>query len=210
MELFRNSKQSCSISKNLMTKMKCFFEIAKNSFEFIEDSTIIPRIRAGTSGFGMIKLDPKIYLKKNVYKILSDLGKLNSYIFLQDPFADKKSIHMDINPKTLTPSCPCLNICFEGQGVMRWYKPTRDSHNRPYYTADKSGIVWARSWTPEEYGEIIDEWHFNKSVAICRVDVAHQVYNEHPEVRLTASIRWDTPYTFEETINFFKNSFNIL
>lgn len=163
---------------------------------FIKDIDSIPQLPVGKE-FHVTASDPRIYLHEKVYKKLSELGSLSSLVFSMKPGADKKSIHIDLDANTQTPYWPSLNIVIDGQGVMRWFNPTKPG----VVLKNSSAGVYYKAWF-YDYGNIVDEWNVGK-VALVRTDIPHQVWNLDNDTRRIVSIRWNKKLSWEETIEWF-------
>jgi len=150
--------------------------------------------------FGVVPFNPILCLDESFYKKLSELGTLGSLVFHMQPYADKKSIHIDIDKISKQPFWPTLNIIIKGQGVMKWFNPTvpgkLNFHPR--------GKVLYKNWN-DNFGEIIDKWEEGK-VALVRTDIPHNVWNFSNEERLVISIRWSKFLTWEETLSWFEKN----
>lgn len=185
-----------------MEKLKCHHHINLPVDHFIKDVDIIPAFPTGKQ-FYVAACDPKLYLHDTVYHKLSELGSLYSLVFSMQPGADKKSIHIDLDAKTQTPYWPSLNILINGQGIMRWFNPTK-----PGYVLKNSSVgVFYKAWF-HDYGDIVDEWSVGK-VVLVRTDIPHQVWNFDNDFRRIVSIRWSTKKSWEETIDWFNCNFPI-
>jgi hypothetical protein len=148
----------------------------------------------------------KVYKNKQqaiqaVYEKMSELGLLYSLVFSMKPGADKKSIHIDIDRKTQTPYWPSLNIVIDGQGVMRWFNPTKPGQ---MLKNNNTGVFY-KAWF-HDYGDIVDEWSVGK-IALVRTDIPHQVWNFDNGIRRIVSIRWNKKISWEETIEWFNSNF---
>ncbi len=144
--------------------------------------------------------NPKLLLQDNVYNLLSELGDLAGLLFEQQPYAEKDNIHIDYDKYSQRPFWPCLNLILQGQGILRWYRPKGLGEIR---TA--GGNIYM-AWDKENYGEIVDEWTEGK-VALVRTDIPHNAFNFDNETRLSISIRWDTRYSWNETVDWFDKKF---
>lgn len=178
-----------------------YYLIDKTIDYFIEDLTNIPRISPNQKS-GVSIIDPKLFLNKKAYEILSKLGYLHCLIFEQYPFYNKGVIHLDLDT-TLTPYWPCLNIILQGQGVMRWFDPVC-----PGTLIDKGVGPYYKIWKDSLKGKILSEWNKGK-IAIVRTDIPHQAYNYDESIRIAVSVRWSNRYSFDETITFFKDHFDV-
>ena len=107
--------------------MKCHHLLNIPVSSLIQDTSLIPRIPNNLS-FWATYVNPKLFLKANVYDKLLQLGNLSGLIFEMKPKSNKESygIHIDLITTTLQPAWPGLNIIFEGQGTMKWFKPDTD------------------------------------------------------------------------------------
>ena len=184
-----------------MENLKCHYLSDLSTSYFIKDVDTIPRLPIDKE-FHVASCDPRIYLHENVYEKLSELGSLSSLVFSMRSRADKKSIHIDIDAKTQTPYWPSLNIVIDGQGVMRWFNPTKPG----YVLKNNSAGVFYKAWF-HDYGDIVDEWNAGK-VALVRTDIPHQVWNFDDDIRKIVSIRWNKKISWEETIEWFNNTFS--
>jgi hypothetical protein len=117
------------------------------------------------------------------------------------PGVDKGSIHIDLDKNTLEPYWPSLNIVIDGQGVMRWFNPSKPGT----ILRNESAGVFYKAWF-NNYGDPIDEWNSGK-VALVRTDTPHQAWNFDNDIRRIITIRWGNRKTWEETINWFNNNF---
>lgn len=165
--------------------------------DFVDSTDIIPRLPENKKN-DFCYVDPKVFLKNNAYAKISTLGNLRVLIFEQKPFVNKGNIHIDLTKDKILHH-PVLNIILEGQGGMRWYKPT--TRGQLKFTHNS----WYRAWY-DNYGDMLDEWNHGK-VAIIRPDIPHLAYNEENSTRLVASIRWDNKHTFDDTVKFFEDNF---
>jgi len=183
-----------------MEKLKYHHHLNLPINYFVKDFDIIPTLPAGKQ-FHVSACDPKLYLHDIIYHKLAELGTLYSLVFSMVPGVDKGSIHIDLDATTLEPYWPSLNILINGQGVMRWFNPSipgivmRNGNAGVYYKA------WFKN-----YGEPIDEWSEGK-VALVRTDTPHQVWNFDNDIRRIVSIRWNKKISWEETIEWFHNTF---
>jgi len=183
-----------------MEEIKCHHHLNLPIEYFIKEFDAIPKIPENKK-FHVCSCDPKLYLQDNIYEKLSELGSLYSLVFSMLPGADKKSIHIDLDAKTQTPYWPSLNIVIDGQGVMRWFNPTKSG----YVLKNNSAGVLYKAWF-NDYGDIVDEWNTGK-VALVRTDTPHQVWNFDSDTRRMISIRWSNKKTWEETIEWFNSNF---
>jgi hypothetical protein len=183
-----------------MERLKCHHHLNLPVSHFIKNIDSIPSLPENNDFFAT-GFNPKLFLHEHIYTKLSDLGTLHSLVFEMKPLVDKKSIHIDINSKTLEPYWPSLNIVIDGQGVMRWFNPTGDG----IVLKNKGANVHYRAWF-NKYGDVIDQWDEGK-VALVRTDIPHQVWNFDNVNRRIVSIRWSNKKSWEETIKWFKDNF---
>lgn len=168
----------------------------------VADISHIPRLPIDTE-FWASSVDPKLFLKTDVYDKLSSLGELSSLVFEMKPNSDKKSIHVDLLTSTNEPAWSGLNIVLEGQGVMKWFQP-----DSPGYLIRRENPKTAtRTWF-KDYGDPVDIWDSGK-VALVRTDIPHQVWNYDSVNRFIVSIRWSNRTTWEETLDWFSINMNI-
>jgi hypothetical protein len=166
---------------------------------FIKDFDVIPKLPKNKD-FHVCSCDPKLYLHDNIYEKLSELGTLYSLVFSMLPGADKKSIHIDLDAKTLEPFWPSFNIVIDGQGIMRWFNPIDPGVILKNHTG-----VFYKAWF-KNYGEPIDEWTSGK-VVLVRTDIPHQAWNFDNDIRRIVAIRWSNKKSWEETIEWFNRNF---
>jgi hypothetical protein len=178
----------------------CFRVINTDIQKLITNINDIPSPFIGKE-FGVIQRDPVDFLNPVIYNLLVQLGSLQCLIFRMNPYADKRSIHIDIDTGTRNPFWPALNLIIKGQGVMRWFNPPGEGKIQFNPTAK----VLYRYWDTD-YGRPIDEWSDGK-VALVRTDIPHQVWNDSDTERLAVSIRWSKPISWEETQKWFSNFF---
>lgn len=168
--------------------------------QFIKNVDVLPTLPVDKK-FHVSSCDPKTYLHESVYEKLSELGSLYSLVFSMLPGADKKSIHIDLDAKTLEPYWPSLNLVIDGQGVMRWFNPIAPG----VVLRNTNAGVYYKAWF-NNYGEPIDEWNKGK-VALVRTDTPHQAWNFDSDTRRIVTIRWDKKKSWEETIEWFNCNF---
>lgn len=177
--------------------MECYQLLNCKVTDFITDINAVPRMDHSSMDLRATDADPKLFLKPEVYsRLTKELGPLYSLIFEMKPHVDKKNIHVDIEEKTKLPYWPSLNLVIQGQGVMRWFRPSS-----PCLLVEKPNthLIWR-----ENYGTIIAEWNQGK-VAIVRTDIPHNAWNFDEETRLVVSVRWGKRTSWEETKIFFNN-----
>lgn len=182
-----------------MGELKYHYHLNLPVNHFIKDGDILPTLPLNKE-FHVSACDPKTYLHETVYEKLSKLGALSSLVFTMLPGADKKSIHVDLDPKTLEPYWPSLNIVLDGQGVMRWFNPST-----PGTIMRNANAGYYKGWDTN-YGEPIDEWNVGK-VVLVRTDTPHQAWNFDSDTRRVVTIRWSNRKSWEETIDWFNRNF---
>lgn len=183
-----------------MGEMICHYNIDLSVNTFIKNIDVIPKL-PDNKKFHVDTCDPKLYLHDHVYQKLSELGTLHSLVFSMVPNADKKSIHTDLDSATLEPYWPSLNIVLDGQGVMRWFNPSKSGIVLKH---GEIGVAY-KAWF-DGYGEPIDEWDTGK-IALVRTDMPHQVWNFDDTIRRIVTIRWSNRKTWEETLEWFQHNF---
>ena len=179
--------------------MNCYKVLNIKVSDLIADQSNIPR-PAEHKMFAAETHNPKLYLNKNIYEKLLELGNLSSIVFHMKPFVDKKSIHVDLDENKI-PWGSSLNIILSGQGIMKWFNPNKLG----VISRGNYGNVWFLNWT-SDYGEQIDTWTDGK-VALVRTDIPHNVWNPFDQERLIVSVRWSKKYTWEELVYWFDHNF---
>lgn len=180
--------------------MKCYQLLNLSVTSFVDDISMIPRLPKDKP-YGSCVINPKLFLKADVYNKISQLGNLTGLIFEMGPKTEKNSIHVDIISSTKELAWSGLNLIFEGQGSMQWFNPKREG----IVIEHPSHKYLYKAWF-KDYGNPIDIWDKGK-VALVRTDIPHQVWNYDDSNRFVASIRWDKRTTWEETINWFNSNF---
>ena len=183
-----------------MDTVKYHYPLNMSVNYFIKDFNSVPTLPPDKQ-FHVSSCDPKLYLHDDIYEKLSELGTLYSLVFSMLPGADKGSIHIDLDKKTLQPFWPSLNIVIDGQGVMRWFNPAEPG----FVLRNLNAGVYYRAWF-NNYGDPIDEWNTGK-IALVRTDTPHQVWNFDNDIRRMITVRWSNRKTWEETIEWFNRNF---